>query len=99
MLSVRSMAGAALVVILAASTASAEVQLAIRDGRVTLTATNATVRQILSEWARIGQTKIVNVERIPGGPVTLELNNVPEATALEVLLRAMSGYIAAPRAV
>ena len=49
-------------------------------------AKDATVRQILAEWARVGQTKIVNVERIPGGPLTLELNNVPEAQALDILL-------------
>src|SRR5437899_119338 len=79
--------------------ASAEVQLTIRDGRVTLAARDATVRQILSEWARVGQTRVVNVERIPGGPVTLQLNNVPEDQALDVLLRSVSGYMAAPRPV
>jgi hypothetical protein len=40
----------------------------------------------------------VNLDKIPGGPVTLELTDVPEAKALEVLLRSLSGYIAAPRA-
>jgi hypothetical protein len=81
------------------STAMADVHVTMQNGRVSVVAKDATVRQILTEWARVGQTKIVNVERIPGGPITLELNNVPESTALEVLLRAMSGYIAAPRAV
>ena len=71
----------------------------MQNGRVTLVAKDATVRQILTEWARVGQTKIVNVERIPGGPMTLELTNVPEAQALDVLLRSVSGYIAAPRPV
>jgi hypothetical protein len=83
----------------AVSTASAEVHLTMQDGRVSLVAKDATVRQILAEWARVGQTKIVNMERVPGGPVTLELTNVPEAQALEVLLRALSGYITAPRPV
>src|SRR3954468_11207547 len=78
--------------------ANAEVQLSLRDGRVTLVARDATVRQILAEWARVGKTKIVNGERIPGGPLTLELKDVPEAEALDVLLRTLSGYIAAPRA-
>jgi len=82
----------------AGSTALADVQLTIRDGRVSLVAKDATVRQILTEWARVGQTKIVNVERIPGGPITLELKDVPEQEALEVLLRSVSGYMAAPRA-
>src|SRR5580765_4452320 len=88
---------AAVVVIGTASAASADVQLTIQNGRVTLVAKDATVRQILSEWARVGQTKIVNVERIPGGPVTLELRDVPELEALDVLLRTLSGYMAAPR--
>jgi hypothetical protein len=83
----------------AVSTASADVQLTMQNGRVSLVATDATVRQILTEWARVGQTKIVNVERVPGGPVTLELTNVPEAQALDVLLRTISGYITAPRPV
>jgi hypothetical protein len=83
----------------AVSTASADVQLTMENGRVSIVAKDATIRQILTEWARVGHTKIVNVERIPGGPMTIELNNVTESQALEVLLRAMSGYIAAPRAV
>lgn len=95
----KALAGGALLMVLAASTASAEVQLSIRDGRVTLVATNATVRQILAEWARVGQTKIVNVERIPGGPLTLQLTNMPEQEALDILLAAVTGYMAAPRPV
>ena len=83
----------------AVTTASAEVQLTIQNGRVSLVAKDATVRQILAEWARVGDTKIVNIEHVPGGPVTLELTNVPEAQALDVLLRSLSGYIAAPRPV
>jgi hypothetical protein len=83
--------------LLTASTASADVQVLLNNGRVSIVAKDATVRQILSEWARVGQTKIVNVERIPGGPLTLELRNVPEGEALDVLLRSVSGYMAAPR--
>ncbi len=83
----------------AASTASADVHLTMQNGRVSLVAKDATVRQILAEWARVGDTKIVNMERVPGGPVTLELTDVPEAEALAVLLRSLSGYITAPRAV
>src|SRR5438876_488039 len=81
----------------AGSTAFADVQLIIRNGQVSLVAKDATVRQILAEWARVGQTKIVNAERIPGGPLTLELTNVAEPQALDILLRAVSGYLAAPR--
>ena len=59
---------------------------AIANGRVTVVAKDATLRQILAEWARVGQVKIVNLERVPGGPITLELPNMPEAQALDMLL-------------
>jgi hypothetical protein len=55
--------------LLAVSTASADVQLTMQNGRVTLVAKDATVRQILAEWARVGHTKIVNLEAVPGGPI------------------------------
>ena len=85
--------------LLTVSTAFADVQLTMQNGHVSLVAKDATVRQILAEWARVGHAKIVNMERVPGGPVTLELINVPESQALDVLLRTLSGYITAPRAV
>jgi hypothetical protein len=76
----------------------AEVRLTIHDGLVSLNAEDATLRQILAEWGRVGQTKIVNGDRVPGGPLTLQFTDVPEAQALEMLLRTVSGYLAAPRA-
>jgi hypothetical protein len=76
-----------------------EVHLIIRDGHVDLDAREATVRRILTEWARVGQTRIVNAEGVTGGPVTLQLSNVPEAQALDILLRSVSGYMTAPRPV
>jgi hypothetical protein len=85
--------------LLAVSTASAEVQVSIHDGLVTIVARDATIRQIIAEWARVGQAKVVNAERIPGGPTTIELTNVPEAQVLDTLLRSAAGYLAAPRAV
>lgn len=81
------------------SPAAADVRISIREGRVSLSARNATVRQILTEWARVGRTQIVNVERIAGGPITVEFTNVPETEALDMLLRSLSGYMVAPRAV
>jgi hypothetical protein len=84
--------------LMAAVPASAEITVTLNDGRVSIVAKDATARQILQEWARVGQTKIVNVERIPGGPMTIELTNVPEGQALDMLLRSVSGYMAAPRA-
>jgi hypothetical protein len=81
----------------AAAQAGAEVQIKIENGAVWLTATSATVGEILAEWARVGQTRIVNGEKVPGGPVTLQLTNEPEERALDTILRAASGYMAAPR--
>jgi hypothetical protein len=86
-------------VLAAGSLAFADVQLSFRDGRVTIIARDATVGQILAEWARIGGTKMVNVERIPRAPLTIQLENVPESQALDVVLRTASGYIAASREV
>ena len=80
------------------SAARADVQISMRDGHVSLVAKDATVRQILTEWARVGRTQIVNVERIAGGPITIEFTNVPEQEALDTLLRSLSGYMVAPRA-
>jgi hypothetical protein len=67
------------------------------DGLVTVNAQNAPVRQILAEWARLGGTTFVNADRVPGGPVTLQLDNVSERQALDVLLRSVSGYMVAAR--
>ncbi len=72
-------------------------QLSIQDGKVSIDAQDVTIGQILTEWARIGKTRIVNVERLSGGPVTIKLDAVPERQALEIVLRAVPGYIAAPR--
>ena len=41
--------------------------------------------------------RIVNGERVAGPAVTLELQDVSERQALDVLLRGVSGYIVAPR--
>jgi hypothetical protein len=76
---------------------ASDVSLTIRDGMVTLVAHDATVRQILAEWARVGKTTVVNLDRIPGGPITLELTNVPESQALGIVLRSIAGFMAAPR--
>jgi hypothetical protein len=89
----------ATLVALTATPASADVRVTIQDGLVTVVATDATVRQIIAEWARVGQAQVVNGERIPGGPISIELTDVPEAQALDMLLRSAAGYLAAPRAV
>jgi hypothetical protein len=89
---------AALLVLLGAGSASAQVlSLEFHDGRVRLTAENVPVSRILAEWARLGGTKIVNGERVPGAPVTLQLTDVPERQALDVILRGAAGYMVLAR--
>jgi len=83
----------------AAPGAAAEVKLSLHDGRVSIAATDATVRQILAEWARVGQIRLVNADRVPGGPLTLQLTDIAEKQALEILLRSASGYMASARPV
>jgi hypothetical protein len=82
-----------------ATPALADVSLTIADGRVTIVARNATPRQILEAWSRQGHTRIVNVERVSGGPTTLIITNEQESKALAIVLRSVAGYIAAPRSV
>ncbi len=57
-----------------ASVSAGELVLSFKDGRVTLKATDVTLRQVLNEWARLGQTRIVGLEKLGGGLLTLELD-------------------------
>jgi hypothetical protein len=83
---------------LSAATATAgELIVKIADGRATVIAKDVTVRQILAEWARVGDTRMVNGEKVAGGPISLELVDVPEKDALDILLRTAAGYVTGPR--
>ena len=76
-----------------------DLKLSMQNGRVTIVADNVPLRQILQEWARVGQTKIINADKMNGPNITLQLTDASEKDALDILLRSASGYIAAPRAV
>jgi hypothetical protein len=71
--------------------------LTIGNGRVTLSAQDVPLRQILAEWERLGGTRIVNRDRVPQTLVTLELANVPEERAVEMVLRPAAGFMATTR--
>ena len=73
------------------------VTLRFSNGLVSLRVQNAPVRAILAEWSRLGGTTIVNGERVTGAPVTLELTDVPERQALDIVLRTVAGYMLGPR--
>jgi hypothetical protein len=82
---------------LSAAPARADTQLTMHNGRVWLRATNATVAEILAAWATMGQVKIINGERLTGARVALQLIDVDELQALDVLLRSVAGYIVTAR--
>ncbi len=75
-----------------------DLQVSLKDGRVTIVADQVPVRRILEEWARLGQVRVVNLEKLSAPAVTLRLIDVPESHALDVLLRSAAGYLAASRA-
>ena len=87
----------ALAFAVAAPAAAQQLTVAFNDGLVTIDATSVPVRTILNEWAKKGGTKVVGVDRVTGAPLTVKLVDVPEAKALEVILRSVAGYMAAPR--
>ena len=93
----RTLLTVALAFAIAAPAAAQQLTVAFNDGLVTIDATSVPVRTILNEWAKKGGTKMVGVERVTGAPLTLKLVDVPEAKALEVILRSVAGYLAAPR--
>jgi len=74
------------------------VTLSLKDGRATLRAQNASVRQILAEWERQGHVRVVGVDRLAASqPLTLTLEDVPERQALDIVLRSVPGYMAVDR--
>jgi hypothetical protein len=87
----------AAIALIPAAASAGELRLSIANGRVTLVAQDVTVKQILDEWSRVGQTTIIGAERLTSASISLELNDVAEGRALESLLRTASGYIAKPR--
>jgi hypothetical protein len=74
-----------------------DLKMSMQNGRVTIIADNVPLRQILQEWARVGQSNILNIDKVNGPAISLQLIDTPEKEALDILLRSASGYIAAPR--
>lgn len=88
---------------LATEARSAQVESAVRvtfaKGRVTVIAVDATLGDILREWARAGGSRFTNIEKIPVRErVTIRLENETELRALDVLLRPLAGYAVTARA-
>ena len=74
-----------------------EIRMAIDGGRVTLSATETPLADVLAEWSRVGGTRFVGAETLGREPVTLRLVEADEADAIRLLLRSAAGYVAAPR--
>jgi hypothetical protein len=89
---------AVLVIVLGAANATAgDVYLRVSEGRVTLLADAASLREIFQEWVRVTGAEVVNAEKLPSTPITLRLVDEPERVALATLLRDAGGYILANR--
>lgn len=67
------------------------------NGYVSLSAQNVTLREILAAWTRQGGCQFVNVDRITGGPITVQYEHQPETEVVASLLRQTAGYILGPR--
>ena len=69
------------------------------QGRVTLSAKNVSIAEILAEWGRKGGTKITGV--IAGGPIQIPMlfENRPELEVIEALTRQAAGVSVVPRRV
>ena len=86
----------ALVAVVSSPAVAGEVKVTLNQGLVTIIADEAPISRILAEWARVGQTKIVNGDKMMN-VVSIQLVDMPERKALDILLRSASGYMAAER--
>ena len=70
-----------------------------QDGRVTLSARNVTIRDILNEWARQCGCYVVNGDKLSGAPLSIPLlyEHETQAKVLESLLRQAAGYVLTPQ--
>jgi hypothetical protein len=87
----------ALVTFAALPAAAQSVKVSFKGGKVDLIAENATVRAILTEWGRVGGTRLVNADRVAGPPITVEFKDTYEQQVLESLLRGVAGYMVGQR--
>ena len=73
-----------------------ELKVSMNGGLVTIIADDVPLSSVLAEWARLGQTKVVNGEQI-FTRVSFHIVDMPERKALDIVLRSVAGYIAAER--
>ena len=74
-----------------------ELKVSMNGGLITIIADDVPLSSVLAEWARIGQTKVVNGEQI-FTRVTFHIVDMPERKAIDIVLRSVAGYMTAERA-
>jgi hypothetical protein len=62
------------------------VEVSFAAGRVTVSAADAPVADVLAEWARKGGSEIVGAENLGGRRISIRLMNTPEADALRAIV-------------
>lgn len=86
---------AALLTLSVASQARAQaLQLDVHDGLVWLNADHVSLGEIVRQWARTRDLRVVRPELLEGVVITLRLSGVPESEAVQILLRGVTGYVA-----
>ena len=56
---------------------ASELELSMSNGRVTILAQDVSVKDILAEWGRVGNTAIVDADQLEEELLTLELVDIP----------------------
>jgi hypothetical protein len=88
----------AAVILAGATDATAQyLDIQVGNGQITIVADHVPAREILAEWARVGDIALVSGEKLAGPPLTLFLKSVPESGALEMLLKDVGGYVVSMR--
>jgi hypothetical protein len=75
----------------------AAVEVAFLQGRVTISASDAPVADVLRAWAAAGHTELTGAEYLGTRRITLRLSGAPEETALAAIVGSASWYRAARR--
>jgi len=65
---------------------SAEVDIAFREGRVTIAASNASAAAVLAVWSKVGQTAMKGTELLEKRIITLKPVDLGEAEALQLIV-------------
>jgi len=99
---VAAVAAAAVVILggpaIGAGRSGQSVKIAFADSRVSLAAQETPASEVLAEWSRVGRTEVLGAETVERRLVTVMLDEVSEAEALEAIIgRGGVPYLTVPR--